>query len=392
MNVYINKDLCLVFICRHESCAWFDSLVLVSDGGWTIELFAVVLNRSSVSPGIYFESCHDMIVHGSYLLKPKQSHLSLSFSKVVDCLNEHLASLKDTCNLKMQAYPSPADQLRTLLAQDACRLMPCCFDALSARLVEQAGFHLSFMSGFSVAAARSALPDTGLLTVTEMLDQGRSICEAVRIPVIGDGDTGHGNEANVRRTVQQFANAGFAGIMLEDQVAPKRCGHTGVKDVVNRELALARIKAAVEARSQGADLVIVARTDARSALAVTDGDQAALDEAIWRLKAFADLGADVLFLEAPRSEVEMRRFCVEVPGWRMANLLEGGITPLLPPDALAAMGFKLLAYPLTLLSSAAFAMREALAALAVGRTPERMLSFSELRSLVGFEDYDALCD
>ena len=282
-----------------------------------------------------------------------------------------------------------AQRLRALLEREGCLVMPCCFDALSARLVERAGFPLTFMSGFSVAAARAALPDTGLLTVSEMLDQGRSICEAVQIPVIGDGDTGHGNALNVRRTVQQFARAGFAGIMLEDQLAPKRCGHTGVKEVVGREEALARIRAAVAARADGADLVIVARTDARSALAASHGEAAALDEALWRLNAFAELGADVLFLEAPRSEAELRRFCREVPGWRMANMLEGGITPLLPPEALAEMGVRLAAYPLTLLSCAAAAMQAALKDLQAGRTPERMLEFAELRELVGFDRYDA---
>lgn len=287
----------------------------------------------------------------------------------------------------MPQSPGPADQLRTLLEQDTCHLMPCCFDALSARLVEQAGCALTFMSGFSVAAARAGLPDTGLLTVTEMLDQGRSICDAVSIPVIGDGDTGHGNAANVQRTMHQFAKAGFAGIMLEDQVAPKRCGHTGVKAVVDRDSAIARIEAAVDARNQGADLVIVARTDARSALATSHGDETALEEALWRLKTFAELGADVLFLEAPRSEEEMERFCEEVPGKRMANMLEGGITPLLSTERLGAMGFALAAYPLTLLSTAAFAMRQALVDLQAGHTPEQMLSFEEMKTLVGFDSY-----
>ena len=282
--------------------------------------------------------------------------------------------------------------LRQLLSVEGCRLMPCCFDGLSARLVQNAGFALTFMSGFSVAAARAALPDTGLLTVTEMLDQGRSICEAVTIPVIGDGDTGHGNVANVRRTVQQFARAGFAGLMLEDQVAPKRCGHTGVREVVSRQEALARIRAAVAARDAGDDLVIVARTDARSALAVSDGDAAALDEALWRLNAFADLGADVLFLEAPRNEAEMERFCAQVPGWRMVNMLEEGITPLLPPQRLEDMGFRLAAYPLTLLACAAAAMQAALVDLAAGRTPTARLDFANLRALVGFDAYDALLD
>jgi len=281
-----------------------------------------------------------------------------------------------------------ADQLRALLAENTCHVMPCCFDALSARLIERAGFPLTFMSGFSVAAARAGLPDTGLLTVSEMLDQGRSICDAVNLPVIGDGDTGHGNAANVQRTMHQFARAGFAGIMLEDQISPKRCGHTGVKAVVDRDQALERMQAAVQAREQGADLVIVARTDARSALAASTGESQALEEALWRLNAFADLGADVLFLEAPRTEQEMTRFCQEVPGWRMANMLEGGLTPWLPPEALAAMGFRLAAYPLTLLSAAAFAMTTALSALQAGTTPQQLLSFAELKDLVGFPAED----
>jgi len=292
----------------------------------------------------------------------------------------------------MPPRPSAADQLRALLQQDACHLMPCCFDALSARLVEQAGCALTFMSGFSVAAARAGLPDTGLLTVTEMLDQGRSICDAVSIPVIGDGDTGHGNAANVQRTMHQFAKAGFAGIMLEDQVSPKRCGHTGVKEVIDRDSALARIQAAVDARNQGADLVIVARTDARSAMDESRGEAGALEEAIWRLKAFAELGADVLFLEAPRSTEEMLRFCREVPGLHMVNMLEGGLTPLLKPAQLGEMGFNLVAYPLTLLSTAAFAMRQALADLNNGNTPDTMLSFQDLKTLVGFEPDNANSD
>ena len=188
--------------------------------------------------------------------------------------------------------------------------------------------------------------------------------------------------------MHQFARAGFAGIMLEDQLSPKRCGHTGVKAVVEREQALERIRAAVQAREQGADLVIIARTDARAALAASHGETQALEEALWRLNAFADLGADVLFLEAPRSEQEMARFCREVPGWRMVNMLEGGLTPQLPPDALAAMGFRLAAYPLTLISAAAFAMKQALLALQSGTTPQQLLSFSELKDLVGFPAYD----
>lgn len=263
--------------------------------------------------------------------------------------------------------------------------MPCCYDALSARLIEQAGFPLSFMSGFAVAATRLAVPDTGLITVSEMLDQGRAICQAVSIPIIGDGDTGHGNPVNVRRTVEQFGRAGFAAVMIEDQVAPKRCGHTGVKEVVSRSEALARMRAAVDARDASASgPLILARTDARSALG--------FDEAIWRLQAFADLGADMLFLEAPRDEVEMARCCREVPGIHMANLLAGGLTPILPPARLAELGYRLVAYPLALLGVAVAALRTALSELASGRMPERQVDFATLRTLVGFDAYDRLLD
>jgi len=288
---------------------------------------------------------------------------------------------------------SPAARLRALLHQGGdCLVMPCCFDALSARLIERAGFPLTFMSGFAVAAARAALPDTGLLSAGEILDQGRSICDAVNIPVIGDGDTGHGNPINVRRTVAQFARAGFAGIMIEDQVVPKRCGHTGVREVVDRTEALRRIRAAVDARDDGADLVIVARTDARSALQAELGPEGALDEALWRLRAFADLGADVLFLEAPRDEGEMMRFRDEVPGLRMANVLEGGLTPVLAPARLAKLGYRIAAYPLTLLACAVHAMQVALAELAVGATPRYRVDFATLREIVGFDAYDTLLE
>ena len=251
-----------------------------------------------------------------------------------------------------------AADLKELLAQNTCHVMPCCFDALSARLIEQAGFPLTFMSGFSVAAARAGLPDTGLLTVSEMLDQGRSICDAINLPVIGDGDTGHGNAANVHRTMHQFARAGFAGIMLEDQLSPKRCGHTGVKAVVEREQALERIRAAVQAREQGADLVIIARTDARSALAASHGETQALEEALWRLNAFADLGADVLFLEAPRGK---RWFCRGAGlSWQHAGRrAHPGY-----PDAWQRWSF---VWPSrSRLTAAAFAMKTALSALQSG--------------------------
>jgi 2-methylisocitrate lyase-like PEP mutase family enzyme len=276
---------------------------------------------------------------------------------------------------------TPADKLRALLAQPELLLMPCCFDALSAKLIEQAGFPLTFMSGFAVSAARLGLPDTGLISYGEMVEQGRTICGAVSIPIIGDADTGYGNPLNVKRTVWGYAQAGFAGVMIEDQVAPKRCGHTRGKQVVPRAEALTRLRAALDARDEGANILIMARTDARA----TDG----FEEALWRAQAFADLGADILFLEAPRSEAEMLAFCQQVPGPKMANMLEQGQTPLLPPARLAEIGYQIAAYPLTLLSAATRAMQEALAALKAGQPPERLLDFATLREVVGFKEYYA---
>ena len=276
---------------------------------------------------------------------------------------------------------SPAARLRSLLAEDRLHIMPCCFDALSARMIERAGFELSFMSGFAVSASRLAAPDTGLISFGEMLDQGRSICEAVNLPIIGDADTGYGNPLNVRRTVGAYARAGFAGAMIEDQLAPKRCGHTRGKEVVDRETSYQRIRAAVDVREAGEDILIMARTDARAGHG--------LGEAIERCRAFADLGADILFLEAPQSEAEMEELCRELPGLpKMANIVEDGDTPELPPARLEQIGFKIAAYPLTLLSSAARAMQEALDALAAGAQAPARLSFGELQDLVGFPAYD----
>ena len=275
----------------------------------------------------------------------------------------------------------PTAKLRALLEAPDLLVMPCCFDALSARLIERAGFSLTFMSGFAVAASRLALPDTGLVSYAEVLDQGRGICGAVSIPVIGDADTGYGNPLNVKRTVRGYADAGFACAMIEDQLAPKRCGHTKGKQVVAREEALARVRAAVDVREDGADILIMARTDAR---APHD-----LDEALWRGRAFADLGADLVFVEAPHSEDEMRRVCEEIPVPVMANLVEGGDTPILSPPRLEEIGFRIAAYPLTLLAAGVLAMRDALAALARGETPTRLLDFEALRELVGFDAYDA---
>jgi 2-methylisocitrate lyase-like PEP mutase family enzyme len=257
--------------------------------------------------------------------------------------------------------------------------MPCCYDALSAALIERAGFPLTFMSGFAVSAARLALPDTGLISFGEMADQARSITQAVSIPVIGDGDTGYGNAMNVKRTVRQYAAAGLACVMIEDQLAPKRCGHTQGKEVVSFEEACMRLQAAVDARDEGADILIMARTDARA----THG----LPEAIRRMQAFRQLGADILFMEAPESVEEMCEFCNCTDGPKMANMLENGKTPILPPSELNDIGFKIAAYPLTLLLAVLPAIEKALLALKNGQPPTDMASFEQLKEVVGFPKY-----
>ena len=273
-----------------------------------------------------------------------------------------------------------AERLRTLLRRPGILLMPGCHDAMSARLIEEAGFELGFMSGFAVSAARLGMPDTGLISYGELADQGQNICRAVSIPMIGDGDTGFGSAQNIKRTVQGYARAGFACIMLEDQVAPKRCGHTQGKSVVARDEALMRIRAAVDARDGGDDILIMARTDARACVD--------LDEAIARCRAFREIGADITFLEAPLNETEMRRYCAEVDGPTMANLIEGGKTPLLPVDRLEEIGYKIAVYPLTLLNVSIGAMRAALRGLRTGG-PTAVMSFEDLKTAVGFPEYYA---
>ncbi len=272
-----------------------------------------------------------------------------------------------------------AENLRLLLEQDRCHIMPCCYDGLSAKLIEGSGFPLTFMSGFAVSAARLGLPDTGLISYGEMLDQGMNICSAVSIPVIGDGDTGYGNAMNVRRTVTGYARAGFSAVMIEDQVSPKRCGHTKGKLVVGRDEACERIQAAVDAREAESDILILARTDARA--------NHGLEEAIDRAKAFSDLGADILFVEAPRSVKEMEDICRQAPGIHMANIIEGGKTPVLSAEDLHDIGFRIAAYPLALISAAMHAVTAALKELKDGIYPTSIMKFSEVRKQVGFEDY-----
>src|SRR4030095_14018256 len=274
-----------------------------------------------------------------------------------------------------------AERLRMLLERPGILVMPGCHDAMSARLIEEAGFELGFMSGFAVSAARRGMPVSRLIFYCELADQGQNICRAVSIPLIGDGDTGFGSAQNIKRTVQGYEHAGFAAIMLEDQVAPKRCGHTEGKSVVSRDEALTRIRAAVDARAAEGGILIMARTDARACVG--------LDEAILRCRLFREIGADISFLEAPLNEEEMRRYCAEVDGPKMANLIEGGKTPLLPPQRLEEIGDTIAVYPLTLLNVSIQAMRTALASLRRSERPVGAMEFEELKQAVGFPAYYA---
>jgi 2-methylisocitrate lyase-like PEP mutase family enzyme len=276
---------------------------------------------------------------------------------------------------------SAAARLRELLAGPDLLVCPVISDPLSARLVAQAGLPMALLGGFGVAAIRYALPDTGLITFTDVLDQLRNTSAAVPgFPVVADGDTGYGNAMNVRRTVHEFARAGAAAILIEDQVWPKKCGHYGGgRPVIGREEARMKIRAAVAARGD-ADILIMARTDARSSVGFA--------EAMARCRTFEAEGADILFAEALETEAELEEFGggFRTPTW--ANMMPK--TPVASRAALRAMGFKVVTYNL-LLPAAIRAMRDMLAALAaddMSRAPPAA-SFAEVASLVGLPEYDA---
>jgi len=282
----------------------------------------------------------------------------------------------------MTLAKSPAQRLRDILSAPTVEVMPGCYDALSAKLVADAGFAVTFMSGFAVSAARLGLPDTGLISFAEMLDSVRNCAGAAgKVPLIADGDTGYGNALNVQRTVVEYARAGAAAVMIEDQVSPKKCGHTRGKLVISRDEARMKIRAAVDA-ARDADILVLARTDARAVHG--------FDEALNRCRDFEAEGADIIFLEAPETEDEMRRFCAAMTKPCMANMVPGGKTPILPPNGLQDVGYKLGLYPVALMTSAIAAMQSTLAALRkpdAGTNLPPSISFLELQKVVGFPDY-----
>ena len=279
-----------------------------------------------------------------------------------------------------QASKPKADKLKKLLAQKDIIVMPGCYDALTAKLIEKEELNAGFMSGFAVSSTKLGMPDTGLISFSEMAEQVRNICNVTSIPIIFDGDTGYGNAVNVYRTVRGFADAGAAAIMIEDQKWPKKCGHTKGKDVVEVDEANSRIKAAVDAsKMNNKDILVMARTDAIA----TRG----LDDAIKRMQKFSELGADILFVEAIKSKEDMKRVIKEVPGHHMINLIEDGETPLLEMNELEDMGFKIAVFPLTLMSASVKIMQESLKNMKNKTYNTNVSKFSDLRDIVGFNEY-----
>jgi 2-methylisocitrate lyase-like PEP mutase family enzyme len=273
-----------------------------------------------------------------------------------------------------------ARRLRELIARPGLVRTIGVHDVFSARIAEQAGMEMLFLGGFGVAASSFGLPDVGLVTLTEMTDAVRRITNRIGIPLIADGDTGHGDLHNVVRTVRDFEQAGAAGILLEDQVSPKRCGHFAGKSVIPADEMVRKLKTALGAR-RDPEFVIVARTDARA----VEG----IDAAIARSRRYAETGADVCFVEAPTSVEELARTPREVPKPQLANMLSGGATPIVPMSELEAMGYKFAVFPIeTLLVAGAAIRRLVEAALHDGRVDPRqeMLSFADVKKVLGLDE------
>lgn len=257
---------------------------------------------------------------------------------------------------------SNASVLRTLLSQSSIVVAPGAYDAISARMIEQAGFPAVYMTG-SGTAASLGFPDYGLITMSEMVENAGVITRSISVPLIADADTGYGNELNVTRTVREYEARGVAAIHIEDQVAPKRCGHLDGKEVVSREEYVSKIRAAVQAR-RDPNFVIIARTDARAVLG--------LDEAIGRANDALAAGADMAFVEAAQTLAEVAAIPQRVKGPCLLNLVAGGKTPLVGFDEAQAMGYRLAIVPGVLLRSAIATFDRVLNELAASRIPTRV--------------------
>lgn len=275
-----------------------------------------------------------------------------------------------------------AGRLRELLSSGTTILVPGAYNTLVARILEEEGFDAVYTGGYAAAAANFALPDIGIMTGTEMADHVSRITRAVSLPVIADADTGFGELTNVARTVREYERAGAAAVQIEDQTFPKRCGHMEGKRVIPREEMVRKVRAALAARANP-DTVIIARTDA---IAVTG-----LDDAIDRMQAYAEAGADMIFPDAPRSKEEMEAIAAAVDRPLVANFSEHGKTPLLSRDEVQALGYAIALYPTTTLFAAALSAREIAATLRADGTSRDMLAnlmeFGELNELLGLSHW-----
>ncbi|MCB0873893.1 MAG: isocitrate lyase/PEP mutase family protein [Thermoleophilia bacterium] len=279
-----------------------------------------------------------------------------------------------------------AADLRRLAHGGAPVVLPGVWDALSARLADDAGFPARFVSGYATAAARMAVPDLGYVGRADILTTAREVCGLRGAPVIVDADTGYGNALSAIRTARELHAAGAAGVVLEDQVWPKRCGHMEGKRVVPADEWLASLRAVVDLRADGVDLFVIARTDARAAVSLT--------EAIERARAAAALGVDAVFVEAPESEEELLAIAEGTPGVaRVANMVEGGRTPLLAAARLHELGFTLIVSPLTGLFAATAALRDAFTRLRADGptgTATAGMSFEAFNEIVGLAEHQRL--
>ena len=277
-------------------------------------------------------------------------------------------------------------RLAELLRGSEPVLAPGAYDALSARLIEQAGFPAVYMTGFGTSASLLGRPDVGLLTMSQMVDNARRIAQTVDVPVIADADTGYGNPLNVIRAVQEYELAGVAAIHIEDQVTPKKCGHMDNKQVIPSAEMVEKIHAAVEARKSN-DFLIIARTDARA----VEG----LDGALRRARAYCEAGADILFIEAPQNEDEIAEVARAFPAVPLLfNWAEGGKTPPMPLARLKELGYRIVIFPISTLLTAAKAIRTALEQIKAHGTPERMFpdrtAFQEFNEMIGLGEIQEL--
>lgn len=282
---------------------------------------------------------------------------------------------------------SLAAQLRKLLQENQPIIAPGAYDAFSAMMIEKAGFSAVYMTGYGISASLLGKPDIGLISLKEMAQQAENIASAINVPLIADADNGYGNELNVARTVEMYERAGVAAIQIEDQVSPKKCGHMSNKSIVPFKEAVQKVRAAVRARSNP-DTIIIARTDARGVVGV--------EEALKRCKAFAEEGADVLFFEAPRTEEEIRLVAEELKGQvLLANMVEGGATPIIPSEELYKLGYKIIIYPITAFLNAAWAMQRGLNSLkekGYSTPKDTVFTWGELTELIGLSKYNRLAE